>query len=751
MSPDFSRRGFLVASLSASGGLLIGLAAPRARAAGPELAQDEVLPAPFAPNLFVAIERDGTTRITCHRSEMGQGVRASLPALIAAELGADLSRIAVVQAPGDAAYGDQNTDGSTSVRLHQDMLRQMGATARALLIAAAAAQWGVAAASLDTVDHAVVHAETGRSLPFGDLVAAAAALPVPDEAPLRSREALRERGIGGGLPFADARAFATGTATYGADPTLPDMRIAVIARPPALGAALESHDAAAALAVPGVESVHVLPTWKTPGRFMPLGGVAVVARSTWAAIQGRKALAPTWSAGPHGGVGSPAEWDGQRAQVDTSGKTFRKVGKADKALAKAAKTVTAVYTVPHLAHATMEPPAALVSVEPERVRVWAPVQAPQRTAAEVARTIGRKAHEVHVEVTFLGGGFGRKSKPDFVSEAAWLSQQIQAPVRVQWTREDDLQHGYYHANAVQRLDAGLDESGRVVAWRHRTAETSIISMFLGPVHGPTAMELGMGALDLPLDLPHVAIEGHTVDEHLRIGWMRSVANINHAFAIQCFVDELAQARGVSTPAQLKELIGPPRLLTKKEAGGKLPNYGVRLDRLPIDVGRWHACIDEVVARSGYGGDAGEGRAFGFAAHASFNTTVAVVVAVARTPAGLPRVDEAWVVAHPGSVLNLDRVKAQMEGAVVFGQSIAVHGEITYTDGIVDQSNYDSYPVVRMGEAPRAVHVHIIDEGLAPGGIGEPGVPPVAPAIANGWAALTGTRVRRLPIAKQRPG
>jgi len=734
MTPKLTRRGFLVALGVGGAGLSLGIRRAEAASAAS---------AAFEPNVFVRLEPSGDLFVTCSRAEMGQGVRATLPWIIAAEMGADFDRVTVVQAPGDAIYGNQNTDGSTSIRNFWPLLRELGAAGRVLLAQAGAAQLGVVVDAVQVEDHHVTDPASGRSIPFGELAEAAAALDVPRELPLRP-----ELGhLHTDKPFTDAKAIVDGTAVYGADTVLDDLVVAMVARPPDLGGEVASYDDAEARKVPGVIDVIELPRWKAPALFKPVGGVAVVATNTWAAMKGREALQITFAPGKQAEASTAGDLTAMRALVDTRGRRKRKVGNADKALEEAAEVHTAVYEIPHLVHAPMEPPAAVASVTEAGCEVWAPVQAPQRTRKQVAAAVGLPKKKVKVNVTLLGGGFGRKGKPDFVSEAAYLSKELGRPVRVQWDREDDVRHSYYHACAVQRLDAGFDSEGQLTAWRYRVCSPTIFSTFLPIFHRLQGLERGQGLSDFALDVPNVAYETLPAPSRVRIGWMRSVYNINHALATQCFVDELAVARGVSTPQMLKTVMGPRRVLTRKEAHTKIWNYGASHDRHPVDVGRWYDIVDEVVEASGYGADAGEGRALGFASHLSFNSYVACVVAMTRDAQGRPKVDEAWIGIDCGQVLNEDRVRGQLEGAVIFGISVALYGEITLADGAVQQGNFHDYRVARIGDAPRRLHVILANNGSAPGGVGEPGVPPVAPAILNGWYALTGERVRSLPMIR----
>jgi isoquinoline 1-oxidoreductase beta subunit len=429
--------------------------------------------------------------------------------------------------------------------------------------------------------------------------------------------------------------------------------------------------------------------------------------------------------------------------VRAPGEVARKIGDADAALAKAAKVIEAEYTVPQLAHAPMEPPAAVARWNGDRCEIWACTQSPQGVQDAVAGALGTKKENVTVHVTMLGGGFGRKSFSDFSVEAARLAREAGAPVRVQWTRTDDLQHSSYHAVSAQALAAGLDADGNVVAWRHRIAYPPIGSTFNAEATHPSKDELSLGVLDMPLAVPNISVETAAAPAHSRIGWLRSVTNIQQAFAQQSFIAELAHATKRDPRDMLVRVVGPARTLTAAGQGVKdLPNYGTPLDKQPIDVARLHRVIEKVTDMAGWGTS---GRALGLAAHRSFVSYVAIVAHVGKGPRGEPRVEEAWIAADCGLVVNPERVRYQMEGAFVFGLSNALHGAITYERGAVVQTNFRDYRLLRMPEAPRAIHVELIASDAPPGGAGEPGVPPVAPAVANAWFALTGVRLRTLPF------
>jgi isoquinoline 1-oxidoreductase beta subunit len=756
------RRAFLVSLGLAAGTVALGIAAPsmctplRGLARGAPKPQLPTGDGGVSPNLFVHIAPDGTVSIVCHRSEMGQGVRSSIPVLIADEMGADMARVQVIQALGDEAYGDQNTDGSSSIRNDYERLRHMGAAARTLLIAAAAKSWGVAPSLCEARGHAVFQKvdrdRTPVALSFGDLATLAAKLPLPKESDVVLRPRAELTHVGTALPLLDGPAIVTGQALFGADMILPGLLCAVIARPPVVGGGVARYDAARALAVAGVKKVVKLPAPWGPPRFQPLGGIAVIADTTWAAMKGRAALEIEWEPGSNGTYDSTSFREELLGAVRAPGKVVRHVGDVDAALKGATRTVEAEYLVPHLAHATMEPPACVARVDSDGCEVWACTQNPQESRVQVARALGIDPRHVTVHVTLLGGGFGRKSKPDYVAEAAILAREAKAPIRLQWTREDDIQHDYFHTVSAQRLSAGLDGDGKVVAWLHRTAFPSIASTFAPMIEHARDGELSQGVLDFPLAIPNVRAENGAAKAHVRIGWLRSVNNIHHAFAMQSFIDEIAHARGRDPRDTLLEIVGPPRLVDGKELGvDKVDNYGAPLDKHPIDTARLRHVIERVTANAGWESRTSSGRALGLAAHRSFLTYVACVAAVVLDAGGKIRVDEAWMVADAGTVINADRVTAQMEGAFVFGMSLALHGAITMKNGAVEQTNFRDYRIARLPEVPRRIHVELVPSEGPPGGVGEPGLPPVAPAIANAVFALTGKRVRELPLSRAQRG
>lgn len=735
---NFSRRDVLKLFGAAGGGLALGASglswSPMA------LAQDKA----SRLNLFVAIGEDNKVYLTCHRSEMGQGIRTGIPQVLADELGASWDNVVVVQGLADKRYGSQNTDGSRSIRRGFDKMREMGAMARTMLEQAAGDRLKVPLDELKTADNKVIHTPSGRSLSFGELAMAAAKLPLPEVSSLVLKSPKAFTHIGQSHTIVDLDDMLTGKAEYGYDVRLEGMLYASIARPPVLGSQLTKLDDTKAREVAGVIEVIRLPVPEGAPSFQPLGGVAVVANNSWSALEGRKKLAVTWSTSVHDNHDSDAYLEALIARVQERGKVVRQQGEENNDWPEK-NTISAVYTVPYLAHAMMEPPTATARMTLDGVEIWASTQTPQSAQQTVAAALGLTEEQVIIHVTLLGGGFGRKSKPDFCVEAALLAQQTGKPVKVSWSREDELQNGYLHAISAQYFKAKVTQSA-VEAILQRTGFPSISSTFNPSADEPSDSELDLGFVDVPLSVKSLRCESVKATAHTRIGWMRSVCNIQHGFGIGSFVDELAHKRQVPTPQMWRELLGDERQETFANQGFNYGNYGETLTRHPVDVARFKGVIDAVEQAMDKSPKPTNGQGWGFAVHRSFTAFVATATLVEVKGEQL-KVLKSIIAIDAGTLVNPDRVRSQLEGAVMFGLSIALMGEISFKAGRVEQSNFHDYPLLRMSQCPD-IETLIVASDAPPAGVGEPGVPPIAPSVVNAIFAATGQRIRQLPINKQ---
>jgi isoquinoline 1-oxidoreductase beta subunit len=734
---NVSRRGFLGTVFSASAFVLAARVLPSGLT---EVAlASEMNGAAWHLPIYMGLEADGTVILIAHRSEMGTGIRTALPMVAADELGADWKRVRIEQAIGDKKYGDQNTDGSKSIKDFFIPIRAEAATARMMLESAAASKWGVPASECSATNHEVVHAKSGKKIGFGELVATASQQAVPKKEDVVFKPASEYRYIGKGVPITDMDAIVTGKGVFGMDARVPGMVYASVEHPPVFGSTVKTFDDAEARKVAGVSQTLTIPPLKLPYGFQPLGGVAVIADNTWAAFQGRKKLKVQWSDSPHDSHESVSYRKALEEAAGAAGHLERNEGDVDAAFKAAKSTHEAAYYAPYLAHAPMEPVVAVAEYKDGKVTAWAPVQNPQAAQDTVAAAVGIKPADVTCNVTLLGGGFGRKSKPDFVAEAAVLSKQLGKPVKVVWTREDDIKFDYYHSVSAMYFNAALDDKGRPTAWLQRTAFPSIMAMF-DPTARLGGFTLGMGFTDVPFDIPNFRAENGAAEAHVRIGWLRSVANIYHAFGVQSFADELAVKAKRDRVEYLTDLIGSDRVVETKPPQPK---------PFPLETARLKRVLHQVAEQSGWAKfKPSKGHALGVAVHRSFLTYVATVVEVVVDDNGkvkIPRVD---TVVDAGLVVHPERAKSQFEGAAVFGTSLALFSEITAAKGSIKQSNFNDYRVARMNEAPLHVNVTILPSTAPPAGIGEPGVPTIAPAITSAIFAATGKRIRELPVKSQ---
>lgn len=748
---NVTRRGFL-ASVSAGSLVLMGKLAHGQNAGLTDASKTDV--DSFAPDFFVSISPDGTVTCLAHRSEMGTGIRTGLPRVVADELEADWDRVVIQQAIGDKRLGDQNTDGSNSIRFFFDRMRVAGATARTMLEQAAAKKWGVNPTECYAENHEIKHRGSNRSAGFGELVELARTLPVPAEGSLKKKPRSQWRYIGKDAPITDMDDILAGKAVYGIDARMENQLYAIVARPPVVGGKVVSFDASAAKEVPGVVDVMEIPAFQGAPMFQPLGGVAVLATSTWAAWQGRDALEIEWDHGANADYDTDQFAEELTATVNKPGKVLRAEGDASGELASAEKVIRADYSVPHLSHAPMETPCAVADVKTDDAgnvtscHVLCATQNPQAVQQAVGPAMGMSGEDVLVNVTLLGAGFGRKSKPDYCVEAAMLSRKMKRPVHVTWTREDDLSHDYYHAISAIHCEASLDNDGMPTAWVQRSAYPTIGSTFSAGASEPATWEAEMGHTDLPFDIPNISLEVGQSRSHTRIGWLRSVCHIQQNFAVGSFCDELAHAAERDPLEYLVSLLGNDRLFDLKNA--KLSNRGASVEDYPYDIGRLKNVL-QLAAKAANWDRAKtmpQGRGLGIACCRSFLGYTGHVVEVEITKDGTLAIPNIWVAIDAGTIVSPDRVRSQVEGAAIMACTQAKYGKISFKNGQAQQTNFDGYEMMTMSDAPRKIHVEIVASTAAPSGVGETGVPSCAPALCNAIFAATGKRIRNLPISEQ---
>jgi len=742
---NVSRRSFIKGMGLASSSFVIGIQLSSVNAsekiAASELADSDI----FSPDVFISMDKKGTVTIMSHRSEMGQGIRSSLPLLVADEMECDWDRVIVKQAIGDAKYGSQNTDGSRSVRNFYFRLKEAGAIARTILQQAAAQVWKVKPDQVTIYNHQAKLAQSSKTLDFSQLVEIAAKLPIPDKNKLKLKTETEHRYVGKeDMKIIDAKEMVTGKAIYGFDVELPNMKYSVIARPPVLFGSVKSYDATETLKVKGVIKVIEMPALSAPAIFNMLGGIAVIAENTWAAIQGREKLKIEWEHGKNATYNTKKHEAKFGEALLNPQHEIRNRGDWQAAKKSASKTITREYYVGGIAHAMMEPPAATAKVSNKGVDVWTCTQTPQaaqRNVMGVMKIPKENAATVRINVTLLGGAFGRKSKPDYVAEAVYLANETKMPIKVLWTREDEIKHGYYHSPSLQKLAATFDKSGKTTGWYHSMVNHPIGATFNPKVKQAGSADLGQG--DMPFDLPNIKIVNGESDTFFRIGWVRSVTNINNAFAVCSFADEMAVENDVDPKDYLISLLGKDQHVDVKKDGFNYGNYGDDLEQYPIDTARFKNVLNMVAKNANWGKKLPKGHGMGIAVHRSFCTYVATVVQVSMNK-GKVKVESIYYAVDAGKIVNPDRVRSQMEGAAIFSISNAFYGEITADKGIVEQSNFHDYELARMGQSPN-VNVEIVKSEHPPAGIGEPGVPPFSPALCNAIFDATGKRYRRLPL------
>ncbi len=726
---QINRRDFVKLFGLASGGILLGcnVASDKKEFLGQEVGT-------FSPNLFIQIEKNGKITLIASRSEMGQGIRTSLASAIADELEADWKYIKVKQATGNDKYGNQNTDGSRSVRTMLAPMRKMGATAKKMLIIAAAKKWNVPVEDCKAENHHIINTKDSKKLFYGDLVDEATQVEIPDEKSIILKKVEDFKYIGKTLKNVDLNDFTHGTATYGIDVRIPNLKFAAIARCPVTFGTVKSFNESKAEKTVGVEKIVELEMMTPPiGKFFgTLGGVAVIANNTWSAFQGKLNLDIEWEYGKNHSFNTENFKEILTKRVHAKGKLVPgSSGNINNAFKNAAKTIEATYHVPFLVHTPMEVPNATAWFQDDKIEVWAPLQDPQTARAEIAHFFKFPLDTITINVTFLGGGFGRKSKSDFVVEAVSLSKKIKAPVQVVWTREDDVQHSFYHAASAQYLKGAIDKKGNVSGWLQRVAVPSIVSSFKPMSNYASGLELNQGFTNNPYNLQNFRLENVKAEANLRIGWLRSVVHIHSGFGNNSFVDELAFASKLD-PVQLHlNLIGKDRIIKGRS------NFFYNTKRMK-------EVLKNTAKNANWGKSLPKNHGIGVAIHYSFYSYVATIVEVAVVDEKVS-VKNIWTTIDCGLALNKDNIKNQLEGAAIFGMSIALYGKISAKEGAVEQHNFFDYPMIRMKDAPN-IFIDIVDNmHEPPTGVGEPGVPVIAPAICNAIFNATGKRVRSLPL------
>ncbi len=713
------RRDFLKTSGVAAGGLAIGVSLPLVAGARSDA---DASGANTEVNAFVHIAENGDTTLYCGRCEMGQGIATALTAAVADELEADWDRVTVLQGDADEKYGPQGTGGSRSINIMFTPMRQAGAAARAMLVAAAAERWGIPAADCVAENHRVTNRQNSRTLGYGELAAAAAGQAVPDDPALKTPDQFRY--IGKPLPRVDMGEVVVGARTYGADTRLPGMKFGAVRHVPVMGGRIVSFDATEARQMPGV--IDVVRIDPIDDRYSSLGAIGVVADSTWHARQALDKVQVDFEPGPHGDYDSAAYKAELARNVEAPAEPVHRRGNLAAAFESAATRHGATYLGGHLSHSPMEPMASAVWVREDGCEVWASTQDPAGIQRTLGTFLGIDPKAVTVHVMMAGGAFGRKFKCDYVHEAAALSRATGAPVNLTWSREEDTRTGFYHSLSAQRIEASLDEAGNVTGWLHRAAFPPIASTFNPSVERPSEGDL-RALVDHPYGIVNLEVESGHAPAHTRIGWYRAVYAIFYGFAINVFTDELAEQAG-EDPLEFH------RRIYRNNTNSEQKEL----------VERSLGVLELAAEKGGWGKDLPEGHGLGIAVHHSFESYTAMVVHV-ELDGDKVKVHRVDCAVDCGLVLNPDQATAQMEGAVIMGMSLALYTEVTFREGAVVNGNFHDYPILRTQEAPREIHVHFTNTGARPTGLGEPGVPSLAPALVNAIRAAGGPRHRSLPI------
>ena len=723
-----SRRQFVTQGSVAAAGLVIGVRLSPAKAFAQE---NEKGPKGKVVNPFDAyihVKPDGKVSLIVAKSEMGQGIKTGLAMLLAEEAEVDFNSVSVEQAETRPdIYAHMGTGGSGSTMEGFMPLRRAGAAVRELMITAAAQKWNVPAEECAAKKGAVLHEKSSRKASYGELVEAAMKLPLPDPEKVQLKDAAQFELIGQPTPRVDIPSKVNGSAVFGLDVRVPEMLFAVVARCPTFGGKHAHYDATKAKAVPGVKDVFEIAAL---GRDMfTAGGVVVVADSTWAAMQGREALKITWDNGPAASESTSTLHTSLHAGAGRAGKRIRNDGDVDAVLSKGAKRVEATYEFPFLAHATMEPMNITVHARPGEAEVWAPTQSPDWVQRTVAKVLDLKPEKVIVHTTLLGGGFGRRYMADYPAEGAQIAKIVGKPVQLVWSREDDMTHDFYRPAACHQMKGAVDHDGRPLAWSHTIASTSIEAWWNPDGGKPENSEIG-GAEQMPYAIPSVRLEYNPVASAVPPLWWRSVEHSFNGFAVECFIDELAAAAG-QDPVQFR------KTLLVKPADWKAKN-----DEDP-DPARLRGVLELAAEKVGWGTPMPKGKGRGIATYHSFGSYIAEAAEVTVQGSNF-KIDHMVAAIDCGQIVNPDSVRAQAESAIIYGLSAALKNEITVKNGAIEQTNFDSYDPIRISEAP-SIEVHLIKSKEAPGGMGEPALPPAAPAVANAIFAACGQRVRKLPF------